>query len=162
MISKLEWRFQAAVAAFNALPVITVALVIAFVGFFSAIFAGIFGWYLFFTIAGLVVLYGVCCLVLAVALWFQKVWATWGLAFICGVYLSLFYWVHSLPDHFRDSGNQNVVYQTRAAAYINTILSLQFTLAAALDTLVMLYLVTILWRRLGWLWREGARSETEQ
>ena len=71
-------QLQGIVAAINALPALSVAAMVAILGFFSAIWLSVFGWFLFGLLAGIILLYAVFCIATAVSLWRRKEWGVIG------------------------------------------------------------------------------------
>jgi hypothetical protein len=71
----LEWLLQALVAAYNAVPVLLLAVLVGYVGFVVGIVTGVFGWVVGGVIAALIFGYALFCLIIAGGLWRRRGWA---------------------------------------------------------------------------------------
>jgi hypothetical protein len=94
-MSRLEWQLQALVAGYNVVPVLAVALLIAWIGFVAGPVTGLVTWFLGAIAVAFLLAYVSFCLITAVSLWQRKSRARFAAIFILLLYLCLHYLVAS-------------------------------------------------------------------
>lgn len=94
-MSRLEWQLQALVAGYNIVPVLAVALLVAWLAFVTGPVTGLVTWFFGAVAVAFLLAYVSFCLLTAVFLWLQKGPARFAAILIFLLYLCLHYLVAS-------------------------------------------------------------------
>ena len=94
-MSRLEWQLQALLAGYNAVPVLAVTMLIAWIAFVAGPVTGLLSWFLGAVAVAFLLTYVLFCLITAVFLWQQKSPARFAAISILLLYLCLHYLIAS-------------------------------------------------------------------